>query len=109
MTVLQQAEALLEEMNSAEKLHLLQRIARELNDEIPGIVKTPGVSGGEPRIAGTRIPVWALVQYQKLGLSEADLLRAYPTLQIEDLANAWAYYRTHLAEIEQQILDNETA
>jgi uncharacterized protein (DUF433 family) len=109
MTVLQQAEALLEEMSPAEKLQLLQRIARELSNEIPGIVKTPGISGGEPRIAGTRIPVWALVQYRKLGLSEAELLRAYPTLRIEDLANAWAYYGVHQAEIEQQILENETA
>jgi uncharacterized protein (DUF433 family) len=37
------------------------------------------------------------------------LLRAYPTLRAEDLANAWAYYRSHRDEIEQQIVENETA
>jgi uncharacterized protein (DUF433 family) len=41
--------------------------------------------------------------------SEAELLRAYSSLRAEDLANAWAYYRVHRDEIEQQIHDNETA
>jgi uncharacterized protein (DUF433 family) len=44
-----------------------------------------------------------------LGTSEADLLRAYPTLRAEDLTNAWAYARSHQAEIEQQIRENEAA
>ena len=109
MTVIEKAEELLAEMSTAEKVQLLQLIARDLTNGTPGIVQTPGVSGGEPRVAGTRIPVWALVQYRKLGLSEADLLRAYPTLRAEDLANAWAYYRSHQAEIAQQISENEMA
>jgi uncharacterized protein (DUF433 family) len=41
----------------------------------------------------TRIPVWVLVRSRQLGVSEADLLRSYPALHAEDLANAWAYYR----------------
>jgi uncharacterized protein (DUF433 family) len=53
--------------------------------------------------------VWILVQARTLGTSEADLLRAYPTLRAEDLANAWAYHRTHREEIEQQIRENEAA
>jgi uncharacterized protein (DUF433 family) len=44
-----------------------------------------------------------------LGTSEADLLRCYPTLRAEDLANAWAYFRSHKKEIEQQIRENEAA
>jgi uncharacterized protein (DUF433 family) len=44
-----------------------------------------------------------------LGISEADLLRSYPTLRAEDLANAWAYVRAHHDEIEQQIQENESA
>ena len=39
--------------------------------------------------------------------SEADLLRSYPTLRAEDLANAWAYVRAHRDEIEQQIRENQ--
>ncbi len=33
--------------------------------------------------------------------------QCYPALRAEDLANAWAYYRAHRDEIEQQILENE--
>lgn len=109
MTTLEKAEQLLSEMTLAEKAQLLHWIARDLSDDFPGIECTPGISGGEPRIAGTRIPVWALVQYRKLGASEVELLQAYPTLKAQDLANAWAYYRSHQDEIEQQIIENETA
>ena len=42
-------------------------------------------------------------------MSEAELLQNYPTLRAEDLANAWSYARQHSAEIDQQIIDNETA
>lgn len=109
MTTLQQAEQLLFEMSPTEKLHLLQLIARDLGGATPGIESTPGICGGEPRIAGTRIPVWVLVQFKKLGTTEAEILRAYPTLRAEDLTNAWAYYRANKAAIEEQILENESA
>jgi uncharacterized protein (DUF433 family) len=49
------------------------------------------------------------VQARRLGATEADLLSSYPTLRAEDLTNAWAYARVHQDEIEQQILENETA
>jgi len=49
------------------------------------------------------------VQARRLGASEADLLRSYPTLRAEDLANAWAYYRAHREEIEEQIRQHEAA
>jgi uncharacterized protein (DUF433 family) len=53
--------------------------------------------------------VWVLVQSRNLGMSEADILRSYPRLRAEDLANAWAYYRLHRDETDQQIADNEAA
>lgn len=74
-----------------------------------GIESTPGVCGGEPRIAGTRIPVWTLEQARRLGASEADLLRDYPGLRAADLVNAWSYVATHREEIEAQIRRNEEA
>jgi uncharacterized protein (DUF433 family) len=74
-----------------------------------GIVRDPGVCGGEARIAGTRIPVWLLVQTHRLGLSESDLLCSFPGLRAENLADAWAYYRAHPTEIEQDIDENERA
>jgi uncharacterized protein (DUF433 family) len=49
-----------------------------------------------------------LEQARRLGTSEAALLRAYPTLCAEDLANAWAYVRSHREEVERQIAENES-
>ncbi|RIK38534.1 MAG: hypothetical protein DCC55_20775 [Chloroflexi bacterium] len=109
MTVLEKVRELLPELTPAEKAQALQWLARDIGGAFPGIESTPGVAGGEPCIVRTRIPVWVLVQARKLGSSEADLLRAYPTLRAEDLTNAWAYYRAHVAEIDQQILENEMA
>jgi uncharacterized protein (DUF433 family) len=109
MTVLEEAEKLLATMTPAEKAQLLQLVVRDLGDAFPGIESVPNVAGGEPCIVRTRIPVWLLVQARKLGASEAELLRAYPALRAQDLANAWAYARVHYDEIEQQIRENESA
>ena len=109
MTTLREVEALIAQLSRAEKAQLLQSVVRDLGDAFPGIASTPDVSGGEPCIVRTRIPVWVLVQARRLGASEADLLRAYPTLRAEDLVNAWAYARAHRAEIEAQIAENEAA
>lgn len=106
---LREAEQLLAQMTRAEKAQVLQWVVRDLGEAFPGIESTPGVCGGEPCIVRTRIPVWLLVQARRLGASEADLLRSYPTLRAEDLANAWAYYRAHREEIEEQIREHETA
>src|SRR3972149_3847246 len=109
MNAIQEAEKLLSELTGAEKAQILQWIVRDLGDAFPGIESRPEVCGGEPCIVRTRIPVWVLVRTRQLGASEADLLRSYPTLRAEDLANAWAYFRTHRDEIEQQIRENEEA
>ena len=88
---------------------LLQWVVRDLGDASPGIESRPGVCGGEPWIVRTRIPVWVLEQSRRLGISEAELLRSYPSLRAEDLANAWAYVRRHRDEIDHQIRENEEA
>lgn len=109
MSAIQEAEKLLSNMTRAEKAQLLQWVVRDLGDSFPGIESTSNVCGGEPCIVRTRIPVWILVQAKLLGMSEADLLHSYPSLRAEDLVNAWAYYRSHREEIEQQIHENEAA
>jgi uncharacterized protein (DUF433 family) len=109
MNALRETEKLLAKMTRAEKAQVLQWVVRDLGDAFPGIESIPGVSGGEHCIVRTRIPVWVLVQARRLGTSKADLLKAYPTLCAEDLTNAWAYYRAHREEIEQQIRENEVA
>jgi len=98
---------MLSEMTRAEKAELLQWIVRDLGDDFPGIESKPDVLGGVPCITRTRIPVWLLEQARRLGTSEADLLRDYPTLNVQDLANAWNFVRSHRSEIEEQIAANE--
>jgi len=72
-----------------------------------GIEATPGVCGGAACIVRTRIPVWILERARQWGTSEAEILRGYPNLRAEDLANAWAYRRSHRDEVDREIAENE--
>jgi uncharacterized protein (DUF433 family) len=109
MSSLYDLEKQLELLTRGEKAQLLQWVARDIGDSFPGIESTPGICGGEPCIVRTRIPVWVLEQGRRQGISEAELLRSYPTLRAEDLANTWAYVRAHREEIDRQIRENEEA
>ncbi len=109
MDALAEVETLVESLRPAEKVQLLQRLVCGLGEAFPGVESTPGVCGGEACIVRTRIPVWTLEQGRRLGMSEAELLRCYPTLRAADLANAWAYVRGHRHEVEDQIRANEEA
>jgi uncharacterized protein (DUF433 family) len=91
----------------ADKARLLVSVATDLGDASPGIAFDPAVCGGDARITHTRIPVWTLEAARREGLSEAEILAAFPTLKAEDLVNAWAYVRTHREEIEREIQENE--
>jgi uncharacterized protein (DUF433 family) len=109
MDALGELEKMLPSLSRGEKAQLLKWVVQDLGDDFPGIDSRPGVCGGEPCIVRTRVPVWLLEQARRLGTSESALLEAYPALRAEDLANAWAYVRSHLVEIEAQIRDNESA
>jgi uncharacterized protein (DUF433 family) len=109
MSKLEEAERAAAELSPAEKAQLIQAVARDLGDVFPGIETNPGVCGGEACIVRTRIPVWVLEQGRRLGMSEAELLRSYPTLRAADLVNAWTYVQKHREEIERQIRENEEA
>ena len=102
-------ERLLSTLTRAEKAELLRWVAQDLGDAYPGIESTPGVCGGAACVVRTRIPVWLLENARRLGTPEAELLRAYPQLRAEDLANAWAYVRSHRGEIDGEIRENEAA
>jgi len=109
MGALQEVQKLLAALTKAEKAQLLQLVARDIGEAYPGIESRPDVCGGEPCIVRTRIPVWLLDRARQQGVTEAELLRIYPTLRAEDLANAWAYVRSHRDEIEREIRENENA
>jgi len=72
------------------------------------IERTPEVCGGDARIAGRRITVWQLVEGRRLGMTDADLLEGYPTLQAADLEAAWEYAWRNRLEIERCIWENQT-
>lgn len=109
MSSLHDAEQFISGLSRAEKAQLLQWIVQDLGDAFPGIESRQEVCGGEPCIVRTRIPVWTLVRARQLGLSDAEILRSYPSLRAEDLANAWAFLRSHSHEIDDQIRANESA
>lgn len=68
---------------------------------------TPGVRGGKPRIAGTRITVAELaILYLRMGQS-LDLIAGKYHLPIASVYAAMAYYYDHREEIEQSIQADE--
>ena len=91
-----------------ELLRRLTAIVGETSDT-DLIVKTPGIVGGSARIAGTRLAVWGLINWLKVGWSEEELLKNYPTISREALAAAREYYREHRDEIDREIAENEAA
>lgn len=104
---LKEAETLIAELSESDKAELLRWLEKEVKNGFSGIEKTEGVMGGAACIRQTRIPVWLLEQARRQGISEIDLLRNYPQLTAQDLANAWDYADFHKEEIENAILANE--
>lgn len=112
-TSTKELDAQIATLSAADRITLHHKIVQSLVDDFtdkwPGIEKTPGVVGGDARIVRSRIPVWLLENYRRLGWDDATILQNYPTLQIWDLQNAWLYGDAQLAEIEQTIRKNEDA
>ncbi|NER35777.1 MAG: DUF433 domain-containing protein [Oscillatoria sp. SIO1A7] len=92
-------------LTPAEKTEAIQILAQSL--AWPGIEKTLGICVGDACIAGTRVPVWGLVDYRRLGTTDEQILKSFPHLTETDLANAWAYASQYPDEIEAAIKRNE--
>ena len=90
MPITQEKEKMLSDLTQAEKAELLQWIMRDLGDAFPGIESRPVVIGRLPCISRIRMLVWVLKQSRRLGTSEAELLRDYPSLTAQYLANVRA-------------------
>ncbi len=104
---IEESEKMLSRLTRAEKAQVLHWLVQDLGNTFAGIEHTPGVAGGVACVGRTRIPVWLLEKARQLGSTDADILRAYPTLQAEDVANAWAYVRARHAEISAAMLEND--
>lgn len=105
----QELEPQLIALSPDEKVQVLELLAHELGERWLGVEKRSDVAGGQAIIVRTRIPVWTLEGYRRLGWDDARILRNYPTLRASDLMNAWAYVREHGAEIQDAIAANEAA
>jgi uncharacterized protein (DUF433 family) len=106
---MQSIEPQISRLSRAEKAELLQRLAREVGNAWAGIENTAGVSGGAACIVRTRIPVWTLENYRRLGWMESAILENFPSLRAVDLVNAWAYADAHMEEMDKAINVNQGA
>ncbi len=66
---------------------VLQTLIQRLGNGSRGILKTVGVCGGAACIAGTRIPVWLLVESRAQGGSGAQMLNDYRHISAAELVN----------------------
>ncbi len=64
------------------------------------ITLDPEVMGGKPCIRGLRVTVGTVVGLLAAGHSTADILRAYPYLEEEDIREALGYAAWRAEEVE---------
>ena len=102
-----QAQSLVASLPRQDRARLFVWMAADIADQLPGIEFDPRVCGGSARIAGTRIPLWSLESWRRLGASDEKILRNHPSLQASDLLNAWQYVARHPREIDREIAENE--
>ena len=68
---------------------------------------TPGIRGGKPRVANTRITVSdVVVMHLKLGQSVDEIAVGY-NLSLAEVHAALAYYYDHQSEIERQLAEDD--
>ncbi len=58
-------------------------------------------------ILGTRMPVWSIIKWYKLGMSVEDILREFPRLTPSQVHAAFLYYYDNREEVEKDIAENE--
>jgi uncharacterized protein (DUF433 family) len=69
---------------------------------------TPGVCGGKPRIAGTRIRVQDIVVWhERMQLSADEIASQYPQVTVADVYAALTYYHDHREQIDQQMAQGQ--
>lgn len=71
------------------------------------ITRNPAVLSGEPVVAGTRVPVRAIVLTHRYAPDAEYIYAAYPFVTRADIDEALAYYEAHRDEIDSYIADNE--
>jgi uncharacterized protein (DUF433 family) len=71
------------------------------------ITRTPGIVGGRPRIAGTRISVRQIVILYQQGLTPEEITLDYPHLTLAQVYAALAYYHANREAMDVEIAAEE--
>lgn len=67
----------------------------------------PGYCGGKPHIAGHRIKVQHIVVWhERMGMTPEEIVATYSTLTLPAVHAALAYYYSHRADIDADILED---
>ena len=73
----------------------------------PYITRRKNVCGGRGIVAGTRIPVWSLIRWYKMGMTVEEILREFPQLNPAQVHDAFSYYYDNMDEVERDLAENE--
>ena len=71
--------------------------------ELTRITRDPTVMGGKPCIRGMRVTVGTVVGLIAAGHTREEILREYPYLEAEDIAEALSYAAWRAQEIEVRL------
>jgi len=72
------------------------------------VVRDPEIMFGEPTIVGSRVPVSTIVVAAQGGDGLDGILKGYPHLTPEGIADAFAFYVQNREEIDQIIAEFES-
>jgi uncharacterized protein (DUF433 family) len=67
---------------------------------------TPGICGGRPRIAGTRVAVDFIARFVQSGATPDEIVSSYPQLSLAAVHDAISYYYDHRDDIDGFLRDN---
>jgi len=73
------------------------------------IEQTPGVCGGRPCVAGTRVPVHRVARYYRLGYSPEEIVSLLNSLSLPQIYAALAHALANTAEIDQALREEDKA
>jgi len=73
------------------------------------IEQTPGVCGGRPCVAGTRVPIHRIARYYRLGYSPEEMLSLLNSLALPQVYAALAHALANPTEIDQALREEDEA
>ena len=73
------------------------------------IEQTPGVCGGRPCVAGTRVSVHRVARYYRLGYSPEEIVSLLNSLSLPQIYAALTHALANAAEIDQALREEEEA